>query len=1499
MLHNIHPTPFIVCPSDEFAKNIDLRNLSRNLAKKYADGHVVTDDDLQIMGRNLWNMLGIQDDFDTAVIAAGDAILSVIIKSDKPEVQAYPWETLYHPTHGFIGRNSAFTLTRRIEERKPEQATLDKGPLRVLLFTSLPDNLNEGRGRLNVEEEQAQVQEALLPWIASGVVQLEMPDDGRFSTLKELLEHFDPHMLFLSGHGRFHHEPHADDAYGEFLFESETGDGEAIRDEEIARVLAETRVQAVVLSACESGKAACDYLSNGLVQRISAEGIPNVIGMRESILDVAGIQFARALCDALAGQERLDVALQSARVAIQKTIDERGQWCLPMALLLNPQVGLIDWDFQPQAVEAQRLNQCVNNVSIPARFVGRRAELRRYKIKLTQGALRSLLITGAGGLGKTSLAGKLALDVQKACGDELFAWSANSEKSWRDFELEMGQTLDKPRVEQYDKFLPSAESEAARAKYLLNLLAEQFNGRVILFFDNLEALQDADSLVVKDATVAAWIEAACGTDGVTVFATSRWQIPDWDGEHLILARANYGDFLQIAAIKKLPIKREQMRRVYEVLGGNIRGLEFFDSAVKELSEHEADELLEKLQGIEEPLAEVKKKLQANMAIAEIFSRLPENAKKLLARLPAYHEPVQMEGLLKLGTDLPGAEKLLERLLAVSLLEARDNLQWNVAEYQCALMVIDWMNEKGLIDNSLEWLNIVADYQSDLFENERKTLPQAIRAHHALRRAEQHDEADRLVLDYIVNPLETAGFYVILLKDWLPAICMSKKLETRGYAFMKIGNLHCAIGDYGQSLMNLNKAREIFQKLNDKANEGNVIGIIATVNLHQGDYGSARKYMEESLQILRMFNNKAGECTILSSISASYHAQGNYEMALAYVKQSLSISQQIGDKAGESTALNNISAIYWAQGDYEAALTYLKQSLAISQQIGDKAGEGVMLNNISQIYYAQGNYETALTYLKQSLAISKKVSNKAGEGLALNNISQIYDVQGDYETALIYAKQSLVVRRQIGDKTGEGMTLGNIGNILSTHGDYDMALTYTTQSLAISRQIGDKASEGAALNNIAMLYHSRGDYEMALTYLKQSLVIRRQIGDKAGEGTTLNNLSQIFKALGNYEMALTYLKQSLTISQLISDKAGEGMTLNNIAMLHHSRGDYQKALTYLKQSLVISQEIGDKAGEGTTLNNISQTYDAQGDYEMALTYLKQSLVISQEIGDKAGEGITLGNIGNVFSSQGDYEMALTYLKQSLAISQEIGDKASEGITLGNMGNVFSSQGDYEMAQTYLKQSLAISQEISNRAGEGTTLNNISALYLAQGDYETALMYLKQSLALMQQIGDKAGLCTTLFNIGHIHAQSKNMQEAVSTWVNVYLIAKQINDYETLQALSNLAPKLGLPEGLEGWEDLAQRIQRGEKIEFGQREEVSKTEKTRRFVHGLAQAVREKNSEAQKYFESTSKMAVDSNVPSHERELGKVLQKFMAGVKSPDLSGLPDDVRKIVEEELRNR
>ncbi len=46
---------------------------------QYADEHVVADNDLLIIGPNLWNLLGVQNEFDITVKEGRAAILSIII----------------------------------------------------------------------------------------------------------------------------------------------------------------------------------------------------------------------------------------------------------------------------------------------------------------------------------------------------------------------------------------------------------------------------------------------------------------------------------------------------------------------------------------------------------------------------------------------------------------------------------------------------------------------------------------------------------------------------------------------------------------------------------------------------------------------------------------------------------------------------------------------------------------------------------------------------------------------------------------------------------------------------------------------------------------------------------------------------------------------------------------------------------------------------------------------------------------------------------------------------------------------------------------------------------------------------------------------------------------------------------------------------------------------------------------------------------------------------
>jgi len=874
----------------------------------------------------------------------------------------------------------------------------------------------------------------------------------------------------------------------------------------VADLFVGSGVRCVVLSACQSGQASSDELNAGLAQRLVMLGMPLVVGMRESILDRAGILFAKTFLKALGEQKRVDEALQGARDAMTAPLGtantyrdrtqtaftkfSQGQWCLPMLLSHDPATPVIDWDFTPQASKtlAARYNQ-IGDIQLPSVFIGRRQALRELKKRFTQKKIKRLLVTGEGGQGKTALIGELSKWFT-AQDYTVCAFSARPEHSWDNFIFELEFLLSDQFTESYDKKRPSCNTEEKTARTLLYFLNQQTQGKLVLIFDNLESVQDVISGELTDTRLQTWLNVIekLGQQAPTVLMTSRVRLPTCqDSEYYPLSTIGYGDFLCYAQrfSNYESIDLSQLREVYKVLGGNLKNLEFFFAAAEKMNYVDEKAFIQLL-------AETSKESQLFMTLEKNISLLTEEARTLLNRLLIYKAPVPKEGIVSiLGEGLDQAEQALKQLTHLSLLDISYTEDFEKNEYLCSSLVREWLiKQKVKIEQS--WYQKAAKYQQRLFKIERKKLSYALIVHQALQDAGLQKQANQFALDYIVWELVHSGQYHAVLEDWLPDLLTEE----------------------------------------DKEIKGQVLGLAGKTCLHVAKYEIALSYLQQSLAIQQEIGDKSGEGTTLNNISGIYRARGDYETALSYLQQSLVIQQEIGDKSGEGTTLNNISGIYRARGDYETALSYLQQSLAIVQEIGDKSGEGTTLNNMSAIAYAKGDYETALSYLQQSLAIQQEIGDKSGEGTTLNNISQIFQSRGDYETALSYLQQSLIISQEIGDKSGEGTTLNNISQTFQSRGDYETALSYLQQSLAIRQEIGDKSGEGTTLNNISQIFKNRGDYETALSYLQQSLAIQQEIGDLSGSCITLINMGVISVDQGKKGEGMAALVHAYQIAKTI-------------------------------------------------------------------------------------------------------------------------------------------------------------------------------------------------------------------------------------------------------------------------------------------------------------------------------------------------------------------------------
>ena len=697
--------------------------------------------------------------------AAETRILPLIVESADPLAQSLPWECLYHPQHGFLGQQPGFTLSRRLTAEESPPVALATGPLKVLLFTSMPDDLDPEKERLDVESEQAAVLEALDPLIQDGLVELTTPDDGRFAHLQALLREETFHLVFLSGHGEFREVPFQPPE-AVFIFEGEDGHATPVAGADLAKAFMGSAVQAVVLSACQSGKSSSADLSASLAGQLLHAGLPHVVGMRESILDVAGTRFSQALCAALGRRERLDVALQEARQAIAQPLALSGphrdavkeglaeltwgQWCLPLLYSRDPGRSLIDWNFQPVPPQPPLLRyEQLAGIPLPQTFIGRRRALRELGRSLQSGA-RQWLITGAGGQGKTSLAGRIAQRLENE-GYLVRAYTAREARPWSDFIADLLMELDDKLREQVDRQLGRL-SPLNQAQLIVQALLQQTRNRLVLLLDNLETVQDPASGRIVNGDIATWLEACrpAGGPSPLLLLTSRWVIPGWESAgrgHYPLNPPGYGDFLRyhqhLAGFRWPP---DRLRRLYRVLDGNFKGLELFHS----LSRTAADE-----EAFLRQLEQAKTELRVYMAVETLVGYLQPPEQELLNRLRAYHAPVIADGVRVIARDLENPEGLLRRLTGLSLVDVEWDVELQLNRYRLSSVVADWLAERR-DEPALEIRQQAARYQQWVFEHLQCTWEQALVAHDALRRAGLDEEAARLALFFIVRTFDGTG-----------------------------------------------------------------------------------------------------------------------------------------------------------------------------------------------------------------------------------------------------------------------------------------------------------------------------------------------------------------------------------------------------------------------------------------------------------------------------------------------------------------------------------------------------------------------------------------------------------------------------------------------------------------------------------------------------------------------------------------------------------------------
>jgi len=1119
--------------------------------------------------------------------------ISLRFGEDVPEISALPWEYL-HDDEDFLIRRRNILISRLPAGVKKKKLEPLDSVLRMLVIISGPDDPRISP--LNTEKEQEIILEAVDKLQRDQKIKVDFTEDATFENVEGYLNEQDYHIIHFTGHGAFK------DGKGHLVFETEKQEINLIDNETLSDLFSERGIRLVVLSSCESAKGSNKKAFGDLASMLSKKGIPAVVAMQYSVLDDVATKFAYNFYRAIASGKPVDLALKEARLVMKNLENGNGlDFATPVLYLSDCNCVNVE-NLKPEPSEFVFKPMMMPDLQVMEKgFVARRKELRLLEKGFKSDVKRAAIIHGFGGIGKTVLATRFALKMGYYFEGTLgikFTPTTRPEdilNKFNNFLLMKGRS-------ELNQILNQQVPLEVKITLLVEILKQI---RFLVIFDNFEDCLNEGRNDIENLELKTFVQHLLNntTRNTKFLITTRYDFDPLDGrlasgiEHISLPELHFPqtNWLMNNFTELADLGIQKKKKIYDVIGGH-------PWTIGQFAKHAA------VQGVDDlllDLSPLKKELIEFTLLDKSFSKLDEDAKKLLLCASIYEEAVTIEALSWIIGDekdeCPAVGEPLQKLLQWGLISKEQ--EYDKSVYSEHTIVKDFALKKLEKDglDKKELLIRAARYYENLVTQNRN------------------------LWDHL-----KARDYYYRAEDWENA---SKIVESTSEFLIRWGHIELAMDLLNDSISTTSGGTKT-----------NVEYILATIYYRLGDLDTAFKIYNNIKYKYEDMGNKTGVAVVLHAIGMIHQQQGNYEEAVKKYNQSLKIEEELGNKSGIAGTLHQLGIIHQRQGNYEEAVKKYNQSLKIEEELGNKSGIANSLHQLGMIHQDQGNYEEAVKKYNQSLKIRKELGDKSGIAITLHQIGMIHYSQGNYEEAVKKYNQSLKIKEELGDKNGIAKVLHQLGMIHQDQGNYEEAVKKYNQSLKIKEELGNKSGIAITLHQLGIIHQQQGNYEEAVKKYNQSLKIEEELGNKSGIAITLSTLGNVHYFQGSYEEAVKKYNQSLKIKEELGDKSGIANSLHQLGMIHQDQGNYEEAVKKYNQSLKIGEELGNKSGIAGTLHQIGMIHQDQGNYEEAVKKYNQSLKIEEELGNKSGIASTMGQLGMIYEAKEEYVLALhAYIK----------------------------------------------------------------------------------------------------------------------------------------------------------------------------------------------------------------------------------------------------------------
>ncbi|MGP9022755.1 AfsR/SARP family transcriptional regulator [Streptomyces sp. BR1] len=294
------------------------------------------------------------------------------------------------------------------------------------------------------------------------------------------------------------------------------------------------------------------------------------------------------------------------------------------------------------------------------------------------------------------------------------------------------------------------------------------------------------------------------------------------------------------------------------------------------------------------------------------------------------------------------------------------------------------------------------------------------------------------------------------------------------------------------------------------------------------------------------------------LAASHREQGALGQAARDAERALALYREGGEPAGEAWALVVLGSVRLDQGRLVAAQQHFSDALARAEVSQDQHTVMLALWNLGAVHHALGASDEAQLLLTRALAADGRLlSTYAAEG-ALNALAVVCRDTGDPRLALKYGVDALSVTHRTRRRLVEPDALNTIGTVLLRLDDVPGALDHHRRALEAAQLAGCRRAEAGACVGLAAVYRHLGDKREALAYTRRALNTARQTGLRLAIGEAQTELARVHLALGQHTKAAQAVERTLRLHRVTGHRPGLAEAEEVAAAVRRAGADFSSA-----------------------------------------------------------------------------------------------------------------------------------------------------------------------------------------------------------------------------------------------------------------------------------------------------------------------------------------------------